>query len=132
MMSSVAAHPWAATPLGSVETWPQSLKTIVALVLGSPLAMIALWGPELIQIYNDGYASICGPKHPQALGQSTRECWPEVWEFNEPLYKAVLSGESRSFTEQELKIERTGRCGWSACHRGRDDGSSACRAAGCR
>jgi PAS domain S-box-containing protein len=108
-MSSVAAHPWAATPLGSVETWPQSLKTIVALVLGSPLAMIALWGPELIQIYNDGYASICGPKHPQALGQSTRECWPEVWEFNEPLYKAVLSGESRSFTGQELKIERTGR-----------------------
>ena len=91
------------------KSWPQSLKTIVALVLDAPLAMIALWGPELIQIYNDGYASICGPKHPEALGQSTRECWPEVWEFNAPIYKAVLKGESRSFTGQDLKIERTGR-----------------------
>ena len=106
MSALIDAHAWSSTPLGSVKAWPQSLKTTIDLVLGSPLAMIALWGPELIQIYNDGYALICGPKHPRALGQSTRECWPEVWKFNAPIYEAVLSGESRSFIGQELSIKR--------------------------
>jgi hypothetical protein len=53
----------------------------VELVLASPLAMVVLWGADLIQIYNDAYASICATKHPAALGQPTQECWPEVWQL---------------------------------------------------
>ncbi len=47
------AKDWGATPLGSVERWPQSLKTTVGIVLNCSFPMIVLWGPELIQIYND-------------------------------------------------------------------------------
>lgn len=65
-----------------------------------------MWGPDLIQIYNDAYAEIAGHRHPNALGQPTRDCWPEVWDFNAPLYAAVLSGETRRFTGQKLRIQR--------------------------
>ena len=110
----IAAKNWSATPLGPLVAWPQSLKSAVDLMLASPLAMIVLWGPELTQIYNDGYATIAGARHPAALGQPTRDCWPEVWAFNAPIYEAVFRGESRSFTGQELVIRRNGACetGW--------------------
>lgn len=81
---------WSMTALGASVSWPQSLKTTVSLILASPLPMVVLWGPELVQLYNDGYAVICGARHPRALGQPTRECWPEVWQFNAPIYEAVL------------------------------------------
>lgn len=99
-------HDWSSTSLGAANTWPQSLKTTINIVIGSPFAMIALWGPELIQIYNDEYAVICGPRHPQAFGQPTRTCWPEVWEFNAPIYEAVLGGEARAFADVELSLHR--------------------------
>jgi hypothetical protein len=103
-----ARYPWQDGPLGPLAEWPQSLRSVVGLVLEAPLAMIVLWGPDLIQIYNDAYAVICGPRHPTALGQPTRLCWPEVWAFNEPIYDAVRRGETRSFTRQLLAIARHG------------------------
>ncbi len=108
MRKRVIERDWSTTPLGPSFDWPQSLSTAVDMVLGSPLAMIVLWGPDLIQIYNDAYALIAGARHPAALGQPTRECWPEVWAFNQPVYAAVLAGEARSFPGQLLVIERSG------------------------
>lgn len=100
---------WAATPLGPVERWPASLRTAAGLVLAAPTPMIVLWGPELVQIYNGGYREVMGTKHPAGLGQPTRECWPEVWDFNAPLYRSVTErGESFTFTDQRLVIERHG------------------------
>ena len=104
----IRARDWSATALGPIPGWPQSLVTAVDLILASPFAMIVLWGPDLIQIYNTAYAAIAGLRHPRALGQATRECWPEVWQFNEPIYDAVLRGEARSFEGQMLTIERLG------------------------
>lgn len=104
----IREHDWTSSPLGPLADWPQSLKSAVDLVLGSPLPMVVLWGPDLIQIYNDGYARVCGPKHPQALARPTRECWAEVWSFNAPIYAAVLQGETRAFVDQELPLEREG------------------------
>lgn len=100
---------WSATPLGPIELWPASLRTIASLVIAAPAPMIVLWGPELVQIYNDGYRDVMGSKHPKGLGQSTRECWPEVWEFNAPLYEGVVTRrETYRFEDQRLVIERHG------------------------
>ncbi len=109
MATLIAARDWADTPLGVATSWPQSLKTITSVVINSPLAMVVLWGPSLIQIYNAAYAEICGDRHPAALGQATRDCWPEVWDFNAPIYQAVHRGEVRSFERQLLRIERSRR-----------------------
>jgi len=99
---------WSSTPLGAIGGWPASLRSVVSLVLGSPLAMLVLWGPDLVQIYNDAYAVLCGPKHPRALGQTQRDCWPEVWKFNAPIFEAVRDGETRSFANQSFTIDRHG------------------------
>ncbi len=100
---------WAKTPLGPMESWSPSLRTAASLVVASPVPMIVLWGSELVQIYNDGYRDVMGAKHPAGLGQRTRDCWPEVWSFNAPLYAGVMErGKSFQFEDQRLSIERNG------------------------
>ena len=110
MRALCRATDWAATPLGPVEGWPAGLRAAAGLVLAAPTAMTVLWGPRLVQVYNDAYRGLMGAKHPAGLGQPTRECWPEVWDFNAPLYEGVTRrGESFTFTDQPLVVERHGR-----------------------
>ena len=74
------AFDWSRTVIGSPDTWPQSLRTVVSMILLSDFPMFLWWGPELIQLYNDAYVPSFGQgKHPLALGQPGRECWPEIW-----------------------------------------------------
>jgi PAS domain-containing protein len=65
-------------------------------------------GPELCQVYNDGYRRIIAEKHPEGLGQPTRECWSEVWHINEPIYERVLSGETLTSKDKLFPITRHG------------------------
>ena len=77
-------HDWEATPVGAPETWPQSLRTTVRLLLNQH-PMFIWWGPELVQFYNDAYRQTMGPeRHPSALGQRGRECWREIWDIIGP------------------------------------------------
>ncbi|MEO6409487.1 MAG: GAF domain-containing protein, partial [Burkholderiaceae bacterium] len=109
MAARVRNHDWSTTPLGAIAQWPASLRITVGSVLDSPLPTIVLWGPQLIQVYNDAYQPILAARHPVALGQPTRECWPEVWAFNEPIYRRVQdSGERVHFEDQEYVIEPSG------------------------
>ena len=70
--------------------------------------MIILWGPQLIQIYNDQYAVLMARKHPSGLGQPTRDCWPEVWHINEPIYQQVWMGETVTFEDALYPLVRSG------------------------
>ncbi|WP_205511225.1 ATP-binding protein [Longitalea arenae] len=72
---------WASTPLGDPETWEQSLKTCVRIILTSAQPMFVWWGPSLINIYNDSYARIMGKKHPAGLGAKAEDVWPEIWDL---------------------------------------------------
>ena len=81
----IRAKDWSRTPLGPSESWPQSLKTTLGILLNSRYPMFVFWGPELIKIYNDAYRPITGHKHPWALGRPGREVWPEIWSDIEPL-----------------------------------------------
>jgi signal transduction histidine kinase len=99
---------WAATPLGPVEEWPQSLRTAAGMVLASAFPSIVLWGPDLIQIYNDGYIPVHGAKHPGGLGRPTREVWPEVWHLNEPLFERALQGETVALKDAPYSLARRG------------------------
>lgn len=100
---------WAGTPLGPVGGWPECLRTTAALVVGAPFPMLLLWGKKHVQIYNDGYRSLMGDRHPAGLGQPTRECWPELWETNAPLYERIVAeGRSYRFQDQRLVLDRNG------------------------
>jgi two-component sensor histidine kinase/PAS domain-containing protein len=111
MGALMRAHDWAATPLGPAESWPQSLRTTVRLLLNTRHPMFIWWGPELIQFYNDAYRQTMGPeRHPRALGQRGRECWEEIWDIIGPQIEMVLAGEGATWHEDHLvPVTRHGR-----------------------
>jgi PAS domain S-box-containing protein len=110
MAARVAAHDWAATPLGVRERWSASLKLIVATMLASQFPMAVRWGPQFVLIYNDGYLPILGEKHPHALGLPFHEAWPEVQEQLGPLHRELLSGQRKALFAEDmlLRIRRRG------------------------
>ena len=101
---------WAKTPLGPIESWPQSLKTVVRVVLTSRFAMWMSWGPELTFLYNDDYARMTlGKKHPWALGKPSHEVWKEIWDDIGPRIQKVLeTGEATWDEALLLFLERSG------------------------
>ncbi|PUA43290.1 hybrid sensor histidine kinase/response regulator [Pseudomonas protegens] len=103
----IARLDWSATALGHSGQWPQSLRTAVDIVIHSPMPMLLLWGGELTQIYNDGFALLAGNKHPHAFGQPAHLIWPELMDFTDPVYRAVLNGQVRSFSEQRFSLQRS-------------------------
>lgn len=110
MRSLVKHKNWEHTPLGPIESWPQSLYTLVETMLDYPVPTILLWGPELIQIYNDNFRIIAAEKHPEALGCSFQEYWPDLWQDNQSiLNKALDKGEATVLEDQLVPILRNGK-----------------------
>ncbi len=95
MARLMRAHDWAATPLGTPDTWPHALKGAVRLLLTSKFEMWLGWGPDIAFFYNDAYRPTLGSKHPHALAVPTRVLWAEIWPDVEPRLRAVYErGES--------------------------------------
>src|ERR1700712_2090609 len=100
---------WSQSPLGAPDAWPQSLKTVVRIMLTSRYAMWMAWGPELSFFYNDAYRPTLGVKHPQALGVPAPKVWAEIWQDIGPRIGAVLdSGEATWEQALLLFLERSG------------------------
>ena len=105
----IRRHDWARNPLGPPESWPQSLKTAVRIMLTSRQPIWIGWGDELIYLYNDPYKTIIGGKHPAALGRPTREVWREIWADIEPMLTTAMGGVEGTYVEEQLLImERHG------------------------
>ena len=100
---------WSATPLGPINHWPQSLRTVVDILLSSRYAMWMAWGPELTMLYNDAYQPTLGIKHPRALGARASEVWAEIWPDIGPRIETVLTiGEATYDEGLLLFLERSG------------------------
>ncbi|TAY06943.1 PAS domain S-box protein (plasmid) [Rhizobium leguminosarum] len=104
----IAAYDWS-TSLGPIDTWPESLKTTVGLLIHSPVPIVLLWGVDGIMIYNDAYSIFAGRRHPKLLGSKVREGWPEVADFNDNVMKVGLAGQTLSYSDQELTLHRAGK-----------------------
>ena len=105
----IRAKDWSKTSLGDPADWPQSLRTMVAVMLDNPFGMYIAWGNDYIQIYNDGYRPILGAtKHPQALGISTRETFAEIWHIIGSMFKGVMNGKAVGFPDFMLPLNRNG------------------------
>ena len=68
MGARMRALDWSKSPLGPVDTWPQSLRSTVSMLLPSKAQIVLFWGPEFVRLYNDAYRPVFGAKHPHALG----------------------------------------------------------------
>ena len=109
MARRIREHAWETTPLGPAEAWPQSLRSIVDMLLANSFAMVALWGNDHIQIYNEAYADLIGDMHPGALGRPTRETMPEFWPLVSPILDDVRAGNTRMFVDAPLSLKRHGK-----------------------
>lgn len=110
MGALMRAYDWSSSPLGPPETWPQSLRVTIRLMLNSQHPMFIWWGPDLIQFYNDAYRQTMGPAmHPQALGARGRESWADIWPIIGPQVELVMSGKGATWNvEQMVPINRHG------------------------
>ncbi|MGH8231429.1 MAG: hybrid sensor histidine kinase/response regulator, partial [Steroidobacteraceae bacterium] len=100
---------WTRTPLGAPEQWPQSLKTIVRVMLDSRYAMWMLWGPELTFFCNDAYLPTVGIKGDWVLGARSDKVWEEIWPDIGPRIAQVLKRGQATWDEALLLfLERSG------------------------
>jgi PAS domain S-box-containing protein len=102
------AFDWARSPLGSPETWPVSLRSVVSLLLESKFPMFLAWGPELRFLYNDAYAEMLGAKHPAALGARFEDVWAEAWPYVRRLVQAAMGRHASWREDLPLVMNRHG------------------------
>ena len=103
------AFDWAASPLGPTAGWATSLRTAVSLCLTAPFPTVIFWGPDLVMLYNDASLPILADKHPAALGQRGRDCWPEICSIIGPILEGVLAtGEATWSYDLMLPIVHSG------------------------
>lgn len=104
MGALVRAHDWSTTPLGPIGDWPQSLRTVVDLMLVSPGPVYVAWGPGLVSLYNDSYIPLLDTRHPGSLGKPFAEVWPEIWEEHRPVVDATMAGQPQCFGDRSIPL----------------------------
>lgn len=103
------AYDWAATPLGPRETWERELRSIVDLILSSPVAMSLAYGDDLTLIYNDAYGQLIGAMHPEAFGRSAPAALAPTWQLpgiGDVVERVYRTGTSFLETETLLSVVR--------------------------
>lgn len=101
-------YDWSSSPLGSPESWPQSLRSMVGMLLNSKFPMFVAWGPALGMLYNDAYIEILDDKHPAALGARLEDVWGEVWGDVQPSVAQAMRGQSVYGENLPLTVYRRG------------------------
>jgi two-component sensor histidine kinase len=107
MADRIRTFAWEVTPIGAIESWPRALRAAIDIMLPCGFPMVIMWGPHLVQIYNDRARPLYGNKEARALGQATHDCWPEVRHINEPILESVWAGETRTFEDALYPILRS-------------------------
>jgi PAS domain S-box-containing protein len=101
---------WSATAFGPENAWSDGFRAIASLVFGSRLPMLVMWGPELLQVYNDDFIVVLGDRHPRSFGAPAAATWGRTWTDIEPMVREVLgTGGSLLFEDYYAVIERDGR-----------------------
>ena len=103
------AFDWSSTSVGPPHLWPQSLKTLVGLMLASTQPMFMVWGRDRLWLYNDAFIPILGRKHADALGRhALNDVWPEAAADLAPLFDRVFAGEAIQMQDITLMLDRHG------------------------
>ncbi len=93
------SHDWTRTPLGEVDSWPQSLRTMVSVVLGASEPMLILWGRSLTLLNNDSSAAVLSTQPSQIIGKPARLAWDEIWHTIGPVIERVMNTGAACDTE---------------------------------
>lgn len=103
------AFDWSTTPLGTPDTWPETLHVLMDVILDSKQPMYILWGAEQIMLYNDAYMPILAGRHPASIGQSIRDIWADIWPEVKDQINSACHGEPAHVDDIRLVLHRHGR-----------------------
>ncbi|MEF2549018.1 PAS domain-containing protein [Aurantimonas sp. E1-2-R+4] len=101
-------HDWEATSLGTPDTWPGSLATLVRVMLNSRQPMFVAWGPDRTLIYNESYAPMLGTREGAALGRPFFDVWPELRHEVGALMDRVFANDPVHMDDLKLTLHRNG------------------------
>jgi CheY-like chemotaxis protein len=99
---------WSATALGAPASWSASLRLTVDILLNSPQAMLLMWGPQQIMVYNDAYAALIGLPSLRAPGGNVPSMQPAAWSWNSAALAPVREGTSLSYRGCSLPVWHDG------------------------
>lgn len=102
-------HDWSGSPLGEPDRWPQPLKTLVSMMLGSNQPMFVAWGPERIILYNEGYSQLLEDRHPAAMGRPFAQVWWDIIDDVGPILDRAYAGEGTHMDDITFMMIRDGR-----------------------
>lgn len=100
-------HDWAATMLGPVETWPASRRTVVDLVLASPLPSALLVGEDLVAVINPALAALL-PNGAAGFGRPLHETLPDAASRVHEALAGALAGRTELIADEPLFPEDVG------------------------
>lgn len=110
MGSMIRNKEWSTTPLGKIETWPNSIKLSVRMCLESPYPVLLGLGPDLRLVYNNSLMELLGTSiPPAALGTPLSELLSDNLNFIQQVMEKVFrTGETLSKKEQCQLLNRNG------------------------
>ena len=106
----IRAIDWAATPVGAMARWSDSLRSVVGTMLRTRQPMVLLLGSALVQLYNDAYIERGLSRHPRQMGARVADTWPESLGAQAGQFAAVLRDGQPVFQRDTLvPLMRAGR-----------------------
>ena len=103
------AADWSQTALGDPAGWPPSLRLTTDIMLNSPQAMLLMWGPEQIMVYNQAYAELIALPGLRAPGGKVPSMQPAAWSWNSAALAEVRAGRSVAYHGCSLPVWRNQR-----------------------
>jgi serine phosphatase RsbU (regulator of sigma subunit)/anti-sigma regulatory factor (Ser/Thr protein kinase) len=70
---------WSESEFGPQSQWVPAVEVIVRTLLEATVAMAYCHGSSHAMVYNDRFADVLGPKHPNAWGQGAASVLQEIW-----------------------------------------------------
>jgi anti-sigma regulatory factor (Ser/Thr protein kinase) len=74
-----AEYDWSRSEFGPRERWEPAVEAVVRTLLEATAPMAYCHGPGYAMLYNDMFAELLGPGHPDAWGQPAALSMPESW-----------------------------------------------------
>ena len=69
----IASKDWSKHPLGPIESWPQSLKSVISICLHSRSPMAVYWGENFYLFYNDAWSPILSETDKPEIGTPAKD-----------------------------------------------------------
>lgn len=100
---------WSQTPLGPFDTWPNSLRSTLNILLYTQQPMCVFWGAQYVMLYNESFGRMFCEASP-ALGQPAEQACPELWGMlGSHVAQVATSSQAIEPFERDIVLRRSER-----------------------